>query len=90
MIIHFIYKSARVQNNRIHHALDAPTSCLDALEISLLFCYLYSCYCLLKAMCPLKSALKMGAHQISYFATWNQQSTSFANRFWELGKVIAW
>ena len=49
-------------------ASDAPTSCLDALEISLLFCFTLTCNCLLKAMCPLKSALKMGACQISYFA----------------------
>ena len=53
-------------------ALDAPTSCLDALEISLLFCYTLTCNCLLKVMCPLKSALKMGAHQISYFAAWDK------------------
>ena len=38
-------------------ALDAPTS-LDALEISLLFCYTLTCNCLLKAMFPLKSAWK--------------------------------
>ena len=44
--------------------MDAPTSCLDALEISLLFCCTLTCNCLLKAMCPLKSALKMGAYQI--------------------------
>ena len=48
-------------------ALNAPTSCLDALEISLLFCYTLTCNCLMKAMCPLKRALKMGASQISYF-----------------------
>ena len=37
--------------------------------LSLLFCYhTLTCNCLMKAMCSLKSALKMGAHQISYFA----------------------
>ena len=40
------------------NCLEAPTSCLDALEFSLLFCYSLTCSCLLKLMCPLKIALK--------------------------------
>ena len=40
------------------NCLEAPTSCLDALEFSLLFCYSFTCSCLLKLMCPLKIALK--------------------------------
>ena len=51
-----------------------PTNGLDALEISLLFCYTVTSNCLLKAICPLKSALKMDAHQISYFAACSQES----------------
>ena len=71
----FYHVCCRVQNNRGHWRQllwMPPTSCLDSLEISLFFCYILTCKCncLLKAMCPLKSALKMGACQISYFAGW--------------------
>ena len=52
---------------KIIEGIECPTSCLDALEISLLFCYTLTCNCLTKAMCHLKRALKMGASQISYF-----------------------
>ena len=40
------------------NCLEAPTSCLDALEFSLLFCYSLTCSCLLKLTCPLKITLK--------------------------------
>ena len=67
----FNFASCRVQSKASKAiALDAPTSCLDAQEISLLFCYTLTCNCLLKAIYPLKSALKMGARQISNFAAW--------------------
>ena len=52
------------------NCLEAPTSCLDALEFSLLFCYSLTCSCLLRLMCPLKNCFEMAALQNPYFAPW--------------------
>ena len=67
-------------------------NCLDVLEISLLFCYASTCNCLLKVMCPLKSALNMGASHISYFAACmaGKGKGLFHVNTWDVHRSMSW
>ena len=55
---HVFHPGCKIIEGIKANCLEAPTSCLDALEFSLLFCYSLTCSCLLKLTCPLKVALK--------------------------------